>query len=392
MIDKGWVKLNRVSLDYKAGLRLFLEHSMSVAAVDRQIKCPCRECGNTKRLDSEEVRDHLIAVGMFPAYEAGLWLEHGEDLPNPMVEENIDNEVEAPPMVGDMMDLLFEAFCSDSPITEQDTSVQGETTDVRSEPAEQFNNLLNDADTRLYPGSKMSKLEFLVRFFQVNCLAGITDKGLTLMLKLIKSILPDGESLPNSFYQAKKIITDISLQYLKIDACPSDCMLYWKDKSHLQVCPHCGVSRYQDEIGNVDCAVRKVPAKVLRYFPLMLRLQRLYSSRHTSENMVWHATKKSNDGLLRHPADSPAWKELDKIHPSFASEVRNVRLGLASDGFNPFGHMSTAHSTWPVVVTVYNLPPWLCMKQPYMILSLLIPGPTAPGNDIYICLSSSFAR
>lgn len=44
-----------------------------------------------------------------------------------------------------------------------------------------------------------------------------------------------------------------------------------------------------------------------------------------------------NDGLLRHPAYSLAWQKFDEIHPWFASDPRNVRLGLATDGFNPFG-------------------------------------------------------
>ncbi|KAM2369028.1 hypothetical protein ACFXTH_046513 [Malus domestica] len=40
------------------------------------------------------------------------------------------------------------------------------------------------------------------------------------------------------------------------------------------------------------------------------------------------------------------------------------------------------HSTWPVVFSVYNLPPWMCMKQPNLLLSLLIPGPRSPGKEI----------
>ncbi|XP_071714365.1 uncharacterized protein [Rutidosis leptorrhynchoides] len=44
--------------------------------------------------------------------------------------------------------------------------------------------------------------------------------------------------------------------------------------------------------------------------------------------------------------------------------------------------MSVSHSTWPVVLMPYNLPPWLCMKKPFLFLSLLIPGPSAPGNNI----------
>ena len=89
---------------------------------------------------------------------------------------------------------------------------------------------------------------------------------------------------------------------------------------------------------------------------------------------------------MRHPVDSLAQKDFDKVNPSFAEEPRNVRLGLASDGFNPFGNMSISYSMWPVVLIPYNLPPWMCIKQTFFMLSLLILGPTAPGNDIDIYL------
>ncbi|XP_019260400.1 PREDICTED: uncharacterized protein LOC109238406 isoform X1 [Nicotiana attenuata] len=89
---------------------------------------------------------------------------------------------------------------------------------------------------------------------------------------------------------------------------------------------------------------------------------------------------------MRHPADSIAWRKFDESHQDFSQDPRNVRLGLASDGFNPFKSMSISHSTWPVILVPYNLPPWLCMKQPYMILSIIIDGPRAPGNDIDIYL------
>lgn len=70
----------------------------------------------------------------------------------------------------------------------------------------------------------------------------------------------------------------------------------------------------------------------------------------------------------------------------FSSEPRNVRLELASDGFNPFNTMSIAHSTWPIILIPYNLPPWMCMKQSFFMLSLLIPGPESLGNDIDVYL------
>ena len=61
-----------------------------------------------------------------------------------------------------------------------------------------------------------------------------------------------------------------------------------------------------------------------------------------------------------------------------------MRLGLASDGFNPFGAMSQSYSMWPVVLLTYNLPPWKCMKKEYFMMALLIPGPMAPGKEIDI--------
>ena len=59
-----------------------------------------------------------------------------------------------------------------------------------------------------------------------------------------------------------------------------------------------------------------------------------------------------------------------------------MRLGLVTDGFNPFGNMSNSYCIWPVIVMPYNLPPWKCMKQSFSMLSLFIPGPQALGRDI----------
>ncbi|GKC97446.1 hypothetical protein Tco_1167721, partial [Tanacetum coccineum] len=42
----------------------------------------------------------------------------------------------------------------------------------------------------------------------------------------------------------------------------------------------------------------------------------------------------------------------------FAAEPRNVRLGLAADGFNSFGNLSQSYNIWPMILTTYNLPPW----------------------------------
>jgi hypothetical protein len=89
---------------------------------------------------------------------------------------------------------------------------------------------------------------------------------------------------------------------------------------------------------------------------------------------------------MAHPSDGEAWKHFDQMHPEFAKEPRNVRLGLCTDGFAPFGNFGKNYSCWPVMVTPYNLPPWLCMKRQFIFLSVLVPGPKNPkGNlDVYL--------
>ncbi|CAN6697412.1 unnamed protein product [Malus baccata var. baccata] len=69
---------------------------------------------------------------------------------------------------------------------------------------------------------------------------------------------------------------------------------------------------------------------------------------HMAEYIRWHATECLKDEFMRHPLDSPAWKHLDNLYLDFASEIQNARLGLANDGFNPFGKMRHDHNTWPV--------------------------------------------
>ena len=65
----------------------------------------------------------------------------------------------------------------------------------------------------------------------------------------------------------------------------------------------------------------------------------------------------------------------------FAEESRNVWLAIATDGFNPRGIQSSSYSCWPVITVPYNLPPSLYVKSEFQLLSLLISGPKAPGQD-----------
>ncbi|GKV31556.1 hypothetical protein SLEP1_g40235 [Rubroshorea leprosula] len=105
-------------------------------------------------------------------------------------------------------------------------------------------------------------------------------------------------------------------------------------------------------------------------------------SRKTVEHMTWHLNCYNENEKIFHPACGEAWKHFDSTHPEFASESRNVRLGLCIDCLTPFGHSASPYSCWPVFVSVYNLPPTMCMKQEYVFLSLIIQGPQSLGKNI----------
>ncbi|GKA51745.1 reverse transcriptase domain-containing protein [Tanacetum coccineum] len=144
-----------------------------------------------------------------------------------------------------------------------------------------------------------------------------------------------------------------------------------------------GLCRWKDS----NTPGKKVPKKVLHYFPIIPRLQRLYKSSHTAKEVTWHATGKCTEpGKMQHPVDGRAWKNFDTKYSNFAKEPRNVRLGLADDDFNPFSNLSQAYSMLPVILTTYNLPPWLCMKESFFMLTLLISGLKSPSKDIDVYL------
>ncbi|KAL3696095.1 hypothetical protein R1sor_010171 [Riccia sorocarpa] len=88
---------------------------------------------------------------------------------------------------------------------------------------------------------------------------------------------------------------------------------------------------------------------------------------------------------MRLVVDSPAVQHVEQTWPEFRRDPRHLRFGLASDGVSPCGVKSSSHSTWPVVLTNYNVPPWLASKKGFLLLALIIPGPKKVKNiDIYL--------
>ncbi|KAL0289358.1 UNVERIFIED_CONTAM: hypothetical protein Scaly_2706000 [Sesamum calycinum] len=181
-------------------------------------------------------------------------------------------------------------------------------------------------------------------------------------------ILPPNHTLLGDYYSRKKIVKDLGLPDEKIHACNNGCMLYWKDDVDLEYCKFCGTLGTTLPEGKTH--TEKNSCVVLRYLPLTLRLQRLYSSRATAKHMTWHATHQTEEGSMCYPSDTEVYNHFDRTYPDFAEEPRNVRLDLSTDGFAPHVNMRT-YSCWPIIITLFNLPPSISMHSKYMFVTMV---------------------
>ncbi|XP_010495350.1 PREDICTED: uncharacterized protein LOC104772433 [Camelina sativa] len=343
------------------------------------IVCPCIDCRNIDRHAGSIVVDHLVTRGMDEAYKMQSdWYHHGEL--NPVV----DGESNQSQWNDEIFGLYQAAEYLDEEFANTDELSQiAEGEDLKED---EFLAKLGDAETPLYPSCvNHSKLSAIVSLFRLKTQNGWSDKSFNDLLETLPEMLPEDNVLHTSLYEVKKFLKSFDMGYQKIHACVNDCILFRKKYQTLENCPKCKASRWKTNMHTGE--VKKGAFhKVLRYFPIISCFKRMFRSVNMAKDLRWHFNNKSSDGKLRHPVDSVTWDQMNAKYPSFASEERNLRLGLSTDGFNPFNMKNTMYSCWPVMLVNYNLPPDLCMKKENIMLTLLIPGPQQPGNNIDVYL------
>ncbi|KAM3360589.1 hypothetical protein P3S68_015443 [Capsicum galapagoense] len=300
-MDKSWIGMPRNTPEYLLDLNQFLDFAFTNGAIGDKIKCPCPICGFTKWKTKNVVFHHLIDKD-FPQHYV-TWVMHGEMnvLPN---SKNIEVAQDALPFENSIELLINEAFggLRHDTIDTGPSQVAGEQETLHNFSGsnnQDYFELLKDGSEDLYEGSKYSKLEFLLKLYHIKCLSGLSDKGMTMLLDLLRDEFKFAK-IPISFYKAKKTINKLCLNYIKIDAFPNDCMLYWEDDVNAESCKYCHTSRWKLE---KDSNLNHAPS---------------------TKHMRWHAEDDNKDEILRHPRDGEAWKRLDTNYPEFASDPRNI--------------------------------------------------------------------
>ncbi|KMT08287.1 hypothetical protein BVRB_6g142120 [Beta vulgaris subsp. vulgaris] len=289
---------------------------------------------------------HLLVYVIDNGYNP--WVSHGElvelEGETEVVLDNEENETEMP--FDDMAPLIFEATNAWNSTTSSvldDNRNNGES-DNHEYPKELMT-LVEDMEAELYPGcTTFKRLEFIISLLHNKVSNKWSDKSFSMLLKTLPRAFTHDKDFPANAYEAKKYTKALGLDYVKIDACVNHCILFQKEFANEEKCPKCLAPRWKEKVvqggdeysdGEDVQKTTRVPQLILHHFPLIPRLQRMFIFSKLARHMRWHKDDKKDDGIMRRPADSKAWKSLDKTFSDFSKDARNIRLGLASDGFNP---------------------------------------------------------
>lgn len=325
------------------------------------------------------VVDHLVTGGMEESYKKRPdWYLHGE------LDSRVESESNTSQWNDDIFGLYRAAECFDEDLA--GTGELSEMAEGDDKKEDEFLAKIAEAETPLYLScASHNKLSAIVSLIRLKTQNGWSDKSFNDLLETLPEMFPEDNVLHTSLYEVKKFLKSFDMGYEKIHACVNDCCLFRKRYKKLEKCPKCKASRWKTNMHTGE-KKKDVPQKVLHYFPIIPRLKRMFRSEQMAKDLRWYFTNKSTDGKLWHPVDSVTWDQVNAKHPAFAAEERNLRLGLSTDGFNPFNMKNSMYSCWSVLLVNYNLLPDLCMKKENILLSLLIPGPQQPGNSIDVYL------
>jgi hypothetical protein len=235
----------------------------------------------------------------------------------------------------------------------------------------------------LYTGAKSSTLAATILLLNLCTIHGMSNCFVDELFSILHGhILPESNSLPRNYYAAKTMTKKLGLGYNTIHACESSCVLFRGEHANETKCPKYDKPKYKDQDR------KKFPVKVLRHFPIIPRLQRMFRSPAISQLLLWHSENRSDgeggDNMVRHLCDPKAWRHFhDNVDPTFQNDARNIHFALTADGVNPFKQTRSTWSTWPVTLLNYNLPPWLCTKKFFIMLALLIPGKDSVTSEVF---------
>jgi hypothetical protein len=91
-----------------------------------------------------------------------------------------------------------------------------------------YKKMIEDSNKPFYDGCavRYTRLFTMVKFFQLKASNGWSDDSFKDLLTLLKDMLLQSSSVPDTVYEVKQIICPLGLKVEKIHTCKNDCILY----------------------------------------------------------------------------------------------------------------------------------------------------------------------
>jgi hypothetical protein len=110
-----------------------------------------------------------------------------------------------------------------------------------------YKKMVEDSNKPFYDGCvvRYMRLFTMVKLFQLKASNRWSGGSFKDLLTLLKDMLPQGNSVSETVYEAKQIICPLGLEVEKIHACKNDCILYHGEEyEDLEKCPICELDRF----------------------------------------------------------------------------------------------------------------------------------------------------
>jgi hypothetical protein len=238
-----------------------------------EASCPCSRCENRRILSKYEIYAHLAKKGFMSKYL--LWHQHGEV--QPAVANKSDGNDDF-----DRMDDMVANIGRGYDLESKDPSPE----------VQNFYRLLIASEEKVHDGTV---LQVVTRLMAFKSKYNFSNQCYNDIVKLIIDLIPSKHNIPKDLYQSKNIVSDLIMNYEKIDACK---------KMHIVL-----EGVHEGDKRRWTIYHHKVVVKQLHYIPITSRLKWLFLCEETVQQMRWHkkGIRDSEDvDIVSHPTDAEA--------------------------------------------------------------------------------------
>ena len=216
-------------------------------------------------------------------------------------------------------------------------------------------------------------------------IAWVDSRGTVRAYNLHAEVLQEAANVEIlTLYMVRKLaIKVLGLSSQLVDMCPKSCMAFTGDFKDLQSCIYSRDKRNKP-CGEPRFDKKGLPRAQMIYTPIAPIIQSLYRNKEMAKAMRYRHQSLQNALEKLQPRSPPTeYSDFsDSInhinHSHLFENETDTAITISGDGAQLT--MKKQSDVWVLVVTILNLPPNMRSKANNIIIPLVIPGPSSPGN------------